>query len=103
MRVIPRRHVGVLVAIAVVAVLAAPKLLELRRSSAAVSTAPSKEILRIKVHRVVPSQLAERLATQEMVGHRFLDSSRRTQQSVYEDGTTVTVDFETKEYTIEYP
>lgn len=63
MRVIPRRHVGVLVAIAVVAVLAAPKLLELRRSSAAVSTAPSKEILRIKVHRVVPSQLAERLAT----------------------------------------
>ncbi len=50
-------------AIAVVAVLAAPKLLELRRSSAAVSTAPSKEILRIKVHRVVPSQLAERLAT----------------------------------------
>lgn len=50
------------------------------------------------------SDLAGRVGTQEMVDHQFLDVSRRKQRTVYEDGTTVTVDFETQEYSIEpYP
>ena len=44
--------------------------------------------------------LAERLATQEMVNHEFLNPSRRKQRTTYSDGTRVTVDFDTKEYAI---
>jgi membrane fusion protein (multidrug efflux system) len=52
-----------LVALAVVALLAAPKLLELRRSSAPAAAAPSKKTLRVRTHRVAPAELTERLAT----------------------------------------
>jgi membrane fusion protein (multidrug efflux system) len=62
MRVIPRRSVGIALAIAILLVLAAPKLLELRRASAPASAAPSQEILQVRVHRVVPTPLTERLA-----------------------------------------
>jgi membrane fusion protein (multidrug efflux system) len=51
-----------LVALAIIAVLAAPKLLELRRASAP-ATAPAMKNLRVRAHRVVPTQLTERLAT----------------------------------------
>jgi membrane fusion protein (multidrug efflux system) len=63
MRAIPRRGVGILVALAVVAVVAAPKLLELRRSSAPAGAAQSRKTLRVKTHRVAPEELTERLAT----------------------------------------
>ena len=63
MRAIPRRGVGLLVAVAVIAVVAAPKLLEFRSSSAPAASAPSEKILRVKAHRVVPAELTERLAT----------------------------------------
>ena len=63
MRAIPRRGVGVLVAFAIAAVVAAPKLLELRRSSAPAASAQSRKTLRVRTHRVVPAQLTERLAT----------------------------------------
>ncbi len=63
MRAIPRRGVGVAAALAILAVLAAPKLIQLRRASAPVSTATPEKILRVKVHRVVPTLFIERLAT----------------------------------------
>jgi hypothetical protein len=47
--------------------------------------------------------LSQRCATKEMVYHEFLDGSRRKQRTVFSDGTRVTVDFDTKEYKIEYP
>jgi membrane fusion protein (multidrug efflux system) len=62
MTVIPRKGIGVLAALAILAALAAPKLLELGRSSApAVST--SNQTIRVTTHRVEPSLLTERLAT----------------------------------------
>ena len=63
MRAIPRRGVGVALALAILALLVAPKLIQLRRTSNPASTATSKTILRVKVHRVVPTLLIERLAT----------------------------------------
>jgi membrane fusion protein (multidrug efflux system) len=51
-----------LVALAIIAVLAAPKLLDLRRASAP-AAAPAMKSLRVRAHRVIPSQLTERLAT----------------------------------------
>jgi membrane fusion protein (multidrug efflux system) len=63
MKAIPRRRVGVLVALAVVSVVALPKLLELRRSSAPAAAAPSRKTLRVGTHRVAPAALTERLAT----------------------------------------
>ncbi len=63
MRVIPRRGIGIAVALAIIAVLAVPKLLELRRSSEPVSDGRSKATLRVTVHRVAPKLLTERLAT----------------------------------------
>jgi membrane fusion protein (multidrug efflux system) len=63
MRAIPRRGVGILAALAILAVLAAPKLLELRKTSAPTPSAHSKKALRVRVHRVLPTQLTERLAT----------------------------------------
>lgn len=63
MRAIPRRGVGILAAIAILAVLALPKLLELRKSSTPTSSAQSKKTLRVRAHRVVPTQLTERLST----------------------------------------
>ena len=63
MRAIPRRTVGILAVLAIVALLAVPKLLELRKTSAPVPSAQSKKTLRVRAHRVVPTQLTERLAT----------------------------------------
>jgi len=62
MRAIPRRGVGILAALAILAVLAAPKLLELRKSSGPAAT-PTKKTLRVRAHRVVPTLLTERLTT----------------------------------------
>jgi membrane fusion protein (multidrug efflux system) len=63
MRAISRRRVGILVALAVAAVVAAPKLLELRRSSGPAAAAQTRKTLRVKAHRVAPAELTERLAT----------------------------------------
>jgi membrane fusion protein (multidrug efflux system) len=63
MRAIPRRGVGILVALAIIAVLAIPKILELRKASAPSSSEPAKKILRVRAQRIMPSQLTERLAT----------------------------------------
>jgi len=63
MSAIPRRSVGILVALAILAVLAAPKLLELRKASAPSLVEPTKKTLRVRAHRVVPTLLTERLAT----------------------------------------
>ncbi|MBN2312010.1 MAG: hypothetical protein JXR94_23735 [Candidatus Hydrogenedentes bacterium] len=46
--------------------------------------------------------LAARCGTLEMTNHEFLDGSRRKQRSTFSDGTQVTVDFDTKEYTIQH-
>jgi len=62
MRAIPRRGVGILAALAVLAVLAAPKLIELRRTSAP-AAAPTEKTLRVRAYRVVPVLLTERLTT----------------------------------------
>ena len=53
---------GVVAALAILAVLAAPKLIQLRRANEPAPTESSKKTLRVKVHRVVPIQLTERLA-----------------------------------------
>jgi membrane fusion protein (multidrug efflux system) len=63
MRVISRKGVGVLAALAILAVLATPKLLELRRSSAPGVSTPAKKTLRVKTYRVEAGLLTERLAT----------------------------------------
>jgi len=44
--------------------------------------------------------LARRCGMLEMVNHEFLDASWRQQRTTYSDGTAVTVNFQTKEYTI---
>jgi membrane fusion protein (multidrug efflux system) len=62
MRAIPRRGVGIFAALAILAVLAAPKLIQLRKTSAP-AAAPSKRTLLVRAHRVVPRQLTERLST----------------------------------------
>lgn len=46
------------------------------------------------------AELARRCGTLEMVQHEFLDSTRRLQRTMFSDGTTVTVNFATKEYAI---
>ena len=63
MRAIPRRTVGILAVLAIVALLAVPKLLELRKTSAPTASSQTKKTLRVRAHRVVPTQLTERLAT----------------------------------------
>lgn len=44
------------------------------------------------------AEVATRLAHAEMVDHRFLDDTRRKQETEFSDGTVITVDFGTKEY-----
>ena len=63
MRAIPRRGVGILAALAIIAALAVPKLLELRKTSDPATAAPVKKTLRVRAHRVAPMPLTERLAT----------------------------------------
>ncbi len=62
MRAIPRRSVGILAALAILAVLAAPKLIQLRKTTAP-AAAQTTKTLRVRAHRVAPAQLTERLAT----------------------------------------
>ncbi|NUM53126.1 MAG: hypothetical protein HUU46_05730 [Candidatus Hydrogenedentes bacterium] len=47
--------------------------------------------------------LNQRCATSDMVSHEFLDDAYRQQRTTYSDGTTVTIDFAAKSYTIEPP
>ena len=49
----------------------------------------------------VVCESAERLALIPMVKHGFVTSDRRTQQTVFADGTTVTVNFDTEEIEIQ--
>jgi membrane fusion protein (multidrug efflux system) len=54
----------VLVALVVVVIIAAPKLLELRRASTVrMSTSRAETTLRVRAHRVEPRELTERLST----------------------------------------
>lgn len=48
------------------------------------------------------AELARRCGTLEMVNHEFLDETNRKQRATYSDGTRVTVDFDSKDYTIAY-
>ncbi len=63
MKVIPRRWFGVVAVAAILAALAVPKLMQLRRTNAPAAAAPSDHILRVKVHHVEPTRLTERLST----------------------------------------
>lgn len=63
MKAIPRWGFGVGAALVILAVLAAPKLIQLRRANTATAVWSSEEVLRVKVHEVVPRQLTERLST----------------------------------------
>ncbi len=45
--------------------------------------------------------LNERLASQEMVNHEFLDGSYRKQRATYADGSSVTIDLDARTYAIE--
>ncbi len=63
MRVIPRRRVGIAVVLVVLALLAIPKLMEMRRTAAPETGGPLQEPLRVSVHQVSPIHLTERLAT----------------------------------------
>ena len=61
---IPRRAAGVLVALAIAAVIAAPKLLDLRRTSSTPGEVSTTDVaLRVRAYRVEPTELTERLST----------------------------------------
>ena len=64
-----------------------------------VGTSPSDDVV-AQVKEA--AELAQHCAFLEMTSHVFLDDTMRKQQTTYSDGTTVTVDFDTKEYTITY-
>lgn len=58
---------------------------------------------RQQIARVLEAaQLARRVGMLEMISHEFLDGSWRKQRTTFSDGTVVTVDFDTKEYSISY-
>jgi len=57
-----------------------------------------EEIERVKE----AAALAQRCGTLEMVNHEFLNESRRQQRTTFSDGARVTVDFDTKVYSIDY-
>jgi membrane fusion protein (multidrug efflux system) len=63
MKALPRRGFGIIAAIAIVAALAAPKLMQLRRADEPATNESSEEILRVTAYRVVPLLLEERLST----------------------------------------
>ncbi len=46
------------------------------------------------------AELARRCGTLEMVRHEYLDPTRRLQRTTFGDGTTVTVNFATKEHAV---
>lgn len=63
MSVAARRAFGVLAVVAVIAVVATPKLLEHRRKAAPAESQTTAPTLRVKVYQVEPTQLTERLST----------------------------------------
>lgn len=63
MLTLPRWGLALTIALALIAALAVPKLMQLRDTDAPASTTSSEQKLRVKVHRVAPVELAERLAT----------------------------------------
>lgn len=48
------------------------------------------------------SELHLRVGGLEMTGHSFIDGNLRRQRAVYEDGTVVEIDLDTKEYAVRY-
>jgi membrane fusion protein (multidrug efflux system) len=63
MLTLPRWGLALTIALVLVAALAVPKLMQLRGTDAPALETSSEQKLRVKVHRVAPAQLAERLAT----------------------------------------
>jgi membrane fusion protein (multidrug efflux system) len=63
MLTLPRWGIVLVITLAVVAALAVPKVIQLRDDGEAASTPVEQQKLQVKVHRVVPVELAERLAT----------------------------------------
>ncbi len=61
--------------------------------------APAQQIARVQE----AAELARHCGLMEMTSHEFLDETRRKQRTMFHDGTSVTVDFDTKEYAIKYP
>lgn len=58
--------------------------------------------LKEEIHRVQElCAVQARLFDKEMVSHKFLDQGMRRQQTVYADGTVITVDFDQNTYQIE--
>ncbi len=54
-----------------------------------------------QISRVLEAaQLARRCGMLEMTSHEFLDDTRRWQRTTFSDGTSVTVNLDTKEYSI---
>lgn len=58
--------------------------------------ANAEQIARVKE----AAALAQRCGTSEMTNHEFREGSWRKQRTTFSDGTTVTVDFDSKEYAI---
>jgi hypothetical protein len=53
-----------------------------------------------RVHEA--TALARHCGLLEMTNHEFLDGTNRSQQTTFSDGTRVTVDFDTKDYEVQY-
>ena len=60
--------------------------------------ADEKQVQRVKE----ALELAARCNTQEMVNHEFLGEGWRKQRTTFADGTRVTINLDTKEYSVEY-
>ncbi len=56
----------------------------------------------IRQYKII-SELQHHVGKEKMISHRFLNEERTLQQTVFSDGTCVTVDFEKKTYDIAYP
>jgi membrane fusion protein (multidrug efflux system) len=63
MKTILRWGLGVVAVLAILAALAAPKLRQLGRTNTPDAAAPAQKILQVRVHRVTPIRLTERLST----------------------------------------
>lgn len=70
--------------------------------SADIELLPDSELEK-EIGRVKPlTELQARLYNKEMVSHKFLDDTYKKQQTVYSDGTVVTVDTQSGAYEIMY-
>ncbi|MBQ9306813.1 MAG: hypothetical protein IJ229_02710, partial [Clostridia bacterium] len=56
----------------------------------------------IRQHKII-SELQSHVGYEKMTGHRFLNEDRTQQETVFSDGTVVTVDFAAGTYTLHYP